>query len=83
MGPVEQGVRTTLTELGILEPTSVYECLAVTLAQIMDGTSPVYQADKDKTGISSISRELRLTLERIEAQPRSKQDELDEIADRY
>ena len=68
MGPVEQGLRTSLTELGILEPTTVYECLAVTLAQIMDGTSDVYQADRDKTGISSISRELRLTLERIEIQ---------------
>ena len=82
MGPVEQGLRTSLTELGILEPTTVYECLAVTLAQIMDGTSDVYQADRDKTGISSISRELRLTLERIEIQS-PKKDERDEIADKY
>ena len=82
MGPVEQGLRTSLTELGILEPTTVYECLAVTLAQIMDGTSDVYQADRDKTGISSISRELRLTLERIEIQS-PKKDERDEIAEKY
>ena len=77
MGPVESGVRTTLTELGILEPTTALECLAIHLAHTLD-------TSVEEKNVASVSRELRLTLEKIESRADgTNKDELDEIADKY
>lgn len=90
IGPVEQGVRTTLTEWGILEPSTAWEMMAVNLAQILDGTNNTFKMDEspkygkdDKVAVASINRELRLTLEKIEATAPSVKDEQDEIANKY
>ena len=44
MGQVEAGVRTTLTEWGILEPTGAWEVMAINLAQVLDGTNSDFQS---------------------------------------
>jgi len=76
MGAVESGVRTTLTELGILEPTTALECLAVHLANTLDNA-------EDEKNVAAVSRELRLTLEKIESRAGTNKDELDDIASKY
>ena len=94
-GQVEQGVRTTMTEWGILEPTGAWEIMAINLAQILDSLNMMYlekaqapktqyQGKDDKIGsVASINRELRLTMEKVEIQASSSKDETDEIAQRY
>jgi hypothetical protein len=72
IGPVEAGVRTTFVSWGILEPTSAWECMAINLAQILDGTSTTYTVGKTRTGqdekvaVASINQQLLKTLEKIE-----------------
>lgn len=90
MGPVESGVRTTFTNWGILEPVTAYECMAINLAQILDGTSTTFKMNgeakfnkDDKTAVASINRELRLTLEKIDADRPAARDDLDDIASKY
>lgn len=90
IGPVEQGVRTTLTEWGILEPTSAWEMMAINLAQVLDGTSNTFKMDEtpkygkdDKGAVASINRELRLTMEHIENQPRKVKDDRERVEDKW
>lgn len=90
MGPVESGVRLSLVKLGILEPVTALECMAINLAQVLDGTSSVFKLEdnskfaKDPTGsVATINRELRLTLEAIANQPSPTRDAVQEIADKY
>jgi len=95
MGPVEAGVRTTMTEWGILEPTGAWEIMAINLAQILDALNSMYlkaveapkssyQGKDDKiSAVSSINRELRLTMEKVEADHPVTKDELDDIAGKY
>jgi len=90
MGPVESGVRLSLVKLGILEPVTALECMAINLAQVLDGTSEVFKLDdnskfsKDPTGsVATINRELRLTLEDIARQPSPKPDTVQSISDRF
>lgn len=95
MGPVESGVRTTMTGWGILEPTGAWEVMAVNLAQILDALNTMYlegkkapttsyQGKDDKiSAVASINRELRLTMEKVEADKPAIRDEQDDIASRY
>ena len=96
MGLVESGVRTTMTEWGILEPTGAWEVMAINLAQILDNLNAMYvkaaqaapkssyQGKDDKiSAVSSINRELRLTMEKVEADHPMIKDEQDEIASKY
>ena len=90
MGQVEAGVRLTLTEWGILEPIGAWEVMAINLAQVLDGTNttfkvsdvPKYGKD-DKVAVASINRELRLTLEKIESQPRETAANSESLEDKY
>lgn len=84
-----------MTEWGILEPTGAWEVMAVNLAQILDNLNTMYlkaaqapksqyQGKDDKiSAVSSINRELRLTMEKIEADHPVSHDEQDEIASKY
>ena len=73
-GQVEQGVRTTMTEWGILEPTGAWEVMAINLAQVLDGTNSTFKMSgdskygkDDKVAVASVNRELRITLEKVDA----------------
>jgi hypothetical protein len=90
VGQVEQGVRTTLTEWGILEPTGAWEVMAINLAQVLDGTNATFKMSgdakygkDDKVAVASVNRELRLTLEKIEAMPRAKTDDKETLENKY
>jgi|SRR5690242_10692768 len=90
VGQVEQGVRTTLTEWGILEPTGAWEVMAINLAQVLDGTNSTFKVSEepkygkdDKVAVASINRELRLTLEKIESQPRETAANAESLEDKY
>lgn len=75
MGDVESGVRETFAELGIKEPRTAPEKLALYLANALDSC----QDDKVKAGLS---RELRLTLDDVRNQPRSSTDAIGTLLDR-
>ena len=59
---IESGVRKTLRQQQIEAPSTALEMLAIQLAQALDGKP-------DERTIAAISRELRLTLDAIRAQP--------------
>lgn len=89
-GQVEQGVRTTLTEWGILEPTGAWEVMAINLAQVLDGTNATFKMSgdakygkDDKVAVASVNRELRLTLEKVEIMPRAKTTEGESLENKY
>lgn len=90
VGQVEQGVRTTLTEWGILEPTGAWEVMAINLAQVLDGTNSTFKVSEepkygkdDKVAVASINRELRLTLEKIEANAPQPVSDTESLEDKY
>lgn len=73
-GQVEAGVRFTMTEWGIFEPVGAWEVMAINLAQVLDGTNATFKMSgdakygkDDKVAVASVNRELRLTLEKVEA----------------
>jgi hypothetical protein len=72
MGAVEDGVRETLRQEGIKEPSTALELLAIQIAKTLD-SSP-----EDKV-IAGLSRELRLTLEAVHYQPRNTKSFLDDL----
>jgi hypothetical protein len=72
MGPIGQGVRESLRDLGIAEPRTAIERLAILIAEVLD-TKP-----DDKT-VAALSRELRLTLDKCADQPVSENDPVEEI----
>lgn len=74
MGEVEDGIRLTLSESNIDEPKRAYEVIAIALARAFDN-------DPDEKSIPGISRELRLTLEKIElSHPSTTDDKVDALA---
>jgi hypothetical protein len=81
VGPIETGVRFSFEKLGITEPTTALECLAIGLAEILDGTSATYK--QDKAAYAALSRELRLTLDKVAEQPAPTTDAVEEMAGKY
>jgi hypothetical protein len=74
--PREDSLRLTFTKLGILEPVEALEVHALELARTLD-------AGVDDKALASVSREYRLTLEKIESQPRETPSDADRIEDKY
>lgn len=60
---IESGVRKTLSQQGIKEPSTALEMLAIQLAKALD------ERPDEKT-LAAISRELRLTLDAVRNQPK-------------
>jgi hypothetical protein len=58
MGTIEAGVRKTLKQLGVSEPVTALECLAIELASTLDN-------GVDEKTMAALSRELRLTIEQV------------------
>ena len=75
-GSVEAGVYVSFAALGILEPTTALECLAVRLAKAID--SAKYAKD-----LPPLSMQLRQTLIEVAEQPAPTTDAVEEMADRY
>ena len=75
MGDIESGVRRDLRKLGITEPATALEFMAIMLAQLLDKGVDAREA-------IGLSRELRLTLVDIAEQPTPTRDITEEIADR-
>jgi hypothetical protein len=75
MGDIETGVRQTLEALGITEPKTGLEMLAIQLARTLD-------SEPEKNTIAALSRELRLTLEQCARQPAPQGDRLDALISR-
>jgi hypothetical protein len=75
MGEVEAGVVETLRQLGIENPVTAPEKLAIYLARALDS------AEKDEVK-ASLSRELRLSLEDVKNQPESSGDFLSGLQSR-
>ena len=89
-GQVEAGVRFTLTEWGILEPVGAWEVMAINLAQVLDGTNATFKMSgdakygkDDKVAVASVNRELRLTMEKVEAMPRAKATDEESLENKY
>jgi hypothetical protein len=89
-GQVEQGVRTTMTEWGILEPTGAWEVMAINLAQVLDGTNSTFKMSgdakygkDDKVAVASVNRELRLTLEKVDAMRPTLTADKESLEDKY
>jgi hypothetical protein len=76
MGEVEKGVYTSFKSLGIDEPTTVFECLAVCLARSID--SAKYSKD-----LPPLAARLTEVMDRVAAQPTPEKDDVAEMADRY
>jgi hypothetical protein len=55
MGQIQQGVRKSLRDLGIIEPQTAIEMLAILIAEVLDDNPD------DKT-VAALSRELRSAL---------------------
>lgn len=77
MHSVEAGVRADLARLGIDEPTTTLECLAVKLAQLLDELQ--FANDQKNVSPATIARELRMTMEAIENAPHEDQDEVEKL----
>lgn len=76
MGEVEQGVYTTLKALGISEPTTAVEALAVTLARAIDSA----QYAKD---VAPLAARLTDVLDRVANQPAPTHDAVQDMEERY
>jgi hypothetical protein len=74
-GSIEAGIRSDLAKLGIGEPGTALERLAVRLAQMLD--API-----DERHAAGLARELRLTMAAVEAQPKPTADAVGELAAR-
>jgi hypothetical protein len=75
MGQIEQGVRKSLRDLGITEPQTAIEMLAILIGKVLD------DSPDDKT-VAALSRELRLTLDKCADQPASESNPVEEIIKR-
>jgi hypothetical protein len=75
MGQIQQGVRKSLRDLGIIEPQTAIEMLAILIAEVLDDNPD------DKT-VAALSRELRLTLEKCADQPAPENNPVEEIIKR-
>lgn len=75
MADIESGVRRSLRSLGIIEPSTALELLAIKLAQALD-------SNPAETSMAALSRELRLTLDQVASQPSPVDDPVDELAKR-
>lgn len=75
MGQIQQGVRESLRDLGITEPRTAIERLAILIAEVLD-------SDPDDKTVAALSRELRLTLEKCADQPAPESDPVEEIISR-
>jgi hypothetical protein len=75
-GNVESGVYETFTRLGIKEPRTDVECLAVRLAQAID--SAKYAKD-----LPPLAHQLLMTMEKVAAQPEPEHSGIDEMTARY
>ena len=74
MGTVESGVRKSLLSLGIKEPATALEMLAIQLAIALDN-------EPAENNIAALSRELILTLKQCEDQPTPNTDPVQDIID--
>ena len=75
MGKIESGVRETLLRMGIENPSTAPELLAIDHAKTLDNLSD----EKNRAGIS---RELRLCLEEARIQPSPVTDKVGALIDR-
>jgi len=73
---VEAGVYVTFATLGILEPTTALECLAVRLARAID-------AAKYAKDLPPLSMQLRQTMMEVAQQPAPTTDAVETMAERY
>ena len=76
MGPVETGVRYTMAKLGITDPTTAIECLAVKLAQAID-------ASKYAKDLPPLAEKLMTAMEKVAEQPAPTEDRIEAMAGKY
>lgn len=74
-GSIEAGIRSDLRKLGVSEPATALELLAVRLAQLLDG--PI-----DERQAAGLARELRLTMAAVESQPKPSSDQVADMVAR-
>ena len=72
MGDIQQGVRESLRDLGITEPRTAVEKLAILIAEVLDN-------EPDEKTVAALSRELRLTLDKCADQPARTDSPVEEI----
>jgi hypothetical protein len=75
MGDIELGVRRDLRKLGITEPATALEFMAILLAQWLDKSAEAKE-------VIGLSLRLQVTLEAIAEQPTPTRDITEEISDR-